>query len=128
MARVTPDEVANIFDTDLDTSDGGSLDTWIDIANELVDDIQDVGPSISDARLEKIELLAAAHLASAQDQRIDSASRETASVNYQGKTGMDWKATTYGQRAVALDPTGTLADSGKRTAFLSVPDTKGVDR
>lgn len=127
MARVTATEVATIFDTDLDTSSGGPLEVWIEIATDIVDDIQAKDGSIPDSRLKNIERLVAAHLASSQDQRIDSASRETASVTYQGDTGsMNLRGTKYGQNAIQLDPTGTLSTLGKPTASLSVPDTKGI--
>lgn len=125
--RTTPSEVAKIFDTNLDTSDGGSLDVWIEVANELVDDIADQDSSISSTRLTKIEKLVAAHLAASQDQRFESASAESRSVTYQGETGMGFEGTKHGQAAIALDPTGTLAGSHLPDASLSVPDVKDSD-
>lgn len=127
MPRTTPTDVATIFDTDLDTSSGGALDQWVEIANTVVDDIAAEDGTISATRLTQIEKLLAAHYASAQDQRISNTSRETASVDYQGDTGMNLRGTKYGQQAIQLDPTGTLSTLGKPSASLSVPDAKGID-
>lgn len=127
MARTTPTDVAAIFDTDLDTSSGGALEQWVNIANTVVDDIAAEDSSISSTRLTQIEKLLAAHYASAQDQRISNASRETASVDYQGETGMNLRGTKYGQQAIQLDPTGTLSSLGKPAASISIPDVKGID-
>lgn len=124
MARTTPSEVATIFDTDLDTSSGGALDQWIDIANTVVDDIADKDSNISSTRLTQIEKLLAAHYASAQDPRIENTSRETASVTYKSETGMNLRETSYGQQAIQLDPTDTLSTLGKPSATFAVPDAK----
>lgn len=123
MARTTASDVNTIFDTDLSTS---ALDAWIDIANELVDDIADKDSSIDSTRLTKIEKLAAAHLAASQDQRISNASSDTRSVNYQGNTGMNFHGTKHGQAAIGLDPTGTLAAAGKVSAIVDTPDAKDI--
>jgi len=119
----TPTEVKEIFDTSLSES---AIQTWIDIGQPFIDDIA-AESNLSQSELDNIHKLVTAHLASAQDQRIESTSRETGSMTYRGETGMDWMGTTYGQRAVALDPTGTLKESSKPKASLSVPDSKGID-
>lgn len=108
MPRTTVTKVRNVFDTDLSDSE---LTSWMDVATELVDDVANADPSLSDSRLEKIERLTTAHLASTEDQRISNASRETGSVNYQGQSGMGLNSTTYGQQAKVLDPTGQLAEN-----------------
>lgn len=113
MPRTTPPDVEDVFDTELSSS---QLDAWIAIANELVDDIADADPSIGSTRLEKIEKLLAAHLASTQDQRVSEDSVGDTSAVYQGETGMHIEATVYGQQAAMLDPTGTLASTGKGAA------------
>lgn len=127
MARTTPSDVADIFNTDLDASSGGPLEAWLDIANELVDDIADADSSIDATRLTKIEKLLAAHLASTQDQRVERDSVADASATYQGETGMRINATVYGQQAAMLDPTGTLADQGKPKASIGVPDARDLE-
>jgi len=62
-----------------------------------------------------LEKLVTAHLASSQDQRIASTSRETASVEFQGETGVGFEGTKYGQQALALDRTGTLGQDNEFT-------------
>ena len=121
MPRTSASDVAEIFDTSLDDT---SLSAWVDVANELVDDIADADPSLTESRLTKIEKLAAAHLAASQDQRHESNSGGARSVSYQGDTGMGFEGTKHGQAALALDPTGTLANAHKPSASLSVPDVK----
>jgi len=121
MPRTTPSEVEDIFDTSLDSA---SLTAWVDVANELVDDIADADPSITATRLEQIEKLAAAHLAASQDQRFESQSGGARSASFQGDTGMGFEGTKHGQAALTLDPTGTLANAHKPSASVSVPDIK----
>lgn len=120
----TPSQIREIFDTDLSDS---AIQTWIEIGQRWIDEIGRKDASLSQSELDNIHKLITAHLASAQDQRLSSASRETASADYQGQTGMNWESTTYGQRALALDPTGTLQDSSKPKASVSVPDSKGLE-
>lgn len=124
MARTTQSDVTAIFDTDTADVD---VSAWIDIANELVDDIADADSSIDGTRLTKIEKLLAAHFAATQDPRVAKESRESASVTFEGETGMRINASRYGQQAAMLDPTGTLADAGRRQASVGVPDAKGID-
>lgn len=123
MPRTTVSDVQEIISTDLPDS---SVSAWISVANELVDDIADERPGIDAGRLEKIERLAAAHLLSSQDQRIESASRETASVTYQGDTGMNFQGTKHGQAAIGLDPTGVLSGAGKPSASVVVDEVKDL--
>lgn len=125
MPRTTSTDVANIIDTSLDS---GQIDAWIGVANEIVDDIADADATIDSSRLEKIEQLTAAHLLSSQDQRIESTSRETASVSYQGDTSFpDFRGTKHGQAAIALDSSGTLSTLGKPTASVTTPSIKDYD-
>jgi len=122
MARITNSDLADVFDTDLSTD---SLDQWIEIANTITDDVEGVDPSLSSTRLEQIELMLAAHFASAQDPRLSSASRETASADYQRN---DEYSTDYMASAVSLDPTGVVASLDKRTATLTVPDARNINK
>jgi 1,6-anhydro-N-acetylmuramate kinase len=121
MARISNSDLADVFDTDLSTD---SLDAWIEIANEITNDVAGVDPSLSSTRLEQIELMLAAHFASAQDPRLSSTSRETASADYQRNEDY---ATDYMAAAVSLDPTGVVADLDKRTATLNVPDARNIE-
>lgn len=120
MSRNTPTELQEIFDTDLSSS---SLQAHLDAASALVDDL-----NISDSsRAKLVEKYLAAHIASTQDQRVASTSRETASVNYQGETGNGLSSTIYGQQAITLDPTGSLVQKTKPSASIGVPDSRGID-
>jgi hypothetical protein len=122
MSRASPSDVEAIFDTDLSTS---TVQEWLNFATLIVDDIEDKDPSINATRLKKIETLLASHMASSQDQRIQSASAESKSVEYAGSTdSMDIRGTKHGQNAIALDPTGTLSTLGKPKATLQVPEVK----
>jgi len=121
MPRVTNSDVLDVFDTDLSTD---SLDRWIRIASNKVDNIESVSDSLTADELEDIELMLAAGYAAIQDPRISSASRETASVSYQRND--EWP-NEYIAQAVALDPTGVIADQYKRTATLDVPDARGIN-
>jgi len=121
MARVTNSDLQEIFETDLGT---GSLDRWIRIASNVVDRVESNSDTLTAQELEDIELLLAAGYASAQDPRISSTSRETASVNYQRN---DDYPNDYIAQAVALDPTGVIASQFKRTATLNVPDARGIN-
>ncbi len=117
MARTTLSDFKETFDSDLSDS---AIQAWIDSASLEVDEIADRDSSIKSARLEEIELRLAQAMATGQDPRIDSASRETASVNY-------GEQTNYWDMAVGMDPTGYLSGWGKPKAGFSVPDTKGID-
>jgi len=122
MPRVQESDVTEIFNTTLDSS---ALSTWIEIANEVVDDISDAGMDDAD-RLKKIEKLLAAHFASTQDRRVDkeSGGGKTPSITFSGDTGMHLDATQYGQQAKMLDTTNTLKNRRKPTASIDVPKTR----
>lgn len=121
MTRITNSDLQDVFDTDLSTD---SLDAWIEIAHEITDDVAGVDPSLSSTRLAQIEKMLAAHFTAAQDPRLSSASRETASAEYQRN---DEYATDYMATAVSLDPTGVVASLDKRTATLDVPDARNIN-
>ena len=123
MPRTTVQKVRDIYDTSISDN---SLTSWMDIATEFVDDIAAEDSSLSTSRLAKIEKLATAHLASAQDQRHESTSGASRSVEYQGRTGYDFRGTKHGQAAIALDPTGTLREvSVTRNSDRHVSSTGG---
>ena len=123
MARTTVQKVRSILDTSVEDN---TVTSWMDIASTLVDDIEDADPSVSDSRLAKVEKVLTAHMVSTQDQRQSSVSGASRSVEYQGETGLGINGTKYGQQAVALDPTNTLANMSKPDASVSVPDAKGI--
>lgn len=115
MPRTDPTTVKETFDTDLSDS---AVSDWISRASHLVDDIAAADPSITDARLTDIEGLVAQHFAASQDPRIQSGERESASVAYQGQTGMGFESTQYGQAALELDPTGLLGEDPSFTLSI----------
>jgi len=120
MARTTTSDVDTIIDTSLDSTE---LQAYIDAATVVVDRISK-SSNVPDATLEQIEKFYAAHLSTAQDPRISSQSRETASVDYEDRTTD--ANNNYLDTAISLDPTGVIAEAEKDTATLQVPDTKGI--
>ena len=50
-----------------------------------------------------------------------------ASVRYRGKSGMNLKATTFGQNALTLDCSGALARLGKQKASFRVWEHEDID-
>lgn len=116
-ARTTDAELTEIIETDLSAAQRAA---FINSAFHLVED-QLTGKGLSADILGEIEKYLAAHFLSVRDQR---AAREDIgseySVTYQGKTDMGLQATHYGQMALTLDPSGTLArlsSSPKRAKF-----------
>lgn len=112
--RVSGAEVKEIMDTDLTDSE---LDPFITTANALVNDR--LQGKLGTELLTQVELYLAAHFASLKDQRIQQESQGNVSTTFQGKTGMGLNFTHYGQMALSLDSSGTLAKLGKRKASLT---------
>ena len=104
MPRVTDAEVKAIIDTERDVA------PFIETASLIVDeDVSGNGPSV--ARLRQIELYLAAHFVAITEERgglISSATgagKETYANNF--KEGL--RSTRYGQQAMSLDTSGSLA-------------------
>jgi len=110
MARVTEAEVQAIIDYDPAIAD---ITPFITAANALVNE-KFAGSGVSAALLKEIERWLSAHYIAIRDPRLRNEKIGDASVTYQGKEGMYLDATQYGQQAKTLDPTGTLANIGKR--------------
>jgi len=113
MPRTSKTKVTETVDTSLSDA---AIDDWIAAAGDLVDQIE-TRSSLDTSRLTRIETLVAQHFLSAQDQRHASDSGASRSVEYQGDTGMMFKGTKHGQRALMLDPTGVLANAGDADDF-----------
>jgi hypothetical protein len=113
--RVDPEQVKEIVDTDLAD---GSIIAHIQFANTLAS--RCVG--LSTTELEQIELLLSAHFVAIQDPLLASESiGGEFSVNYhKGQLKDGLKFTAWGQQALALDTTGTLANLGKQKALFRV--------
>lgn len=104
MARATPTDIEDIMGEQSFT-----LDPFIAPANRIVEDNL-VGKGIDEDTLTQIEIFIACHLVSLRAPVKTRESIRDASVSYQrGDTGMGLAATEYGQTAMTLDPTSTLA-------------------
>ena len=98
MARITPHDVAEILDTELEDV---SLQAFVSDAHRVVE--QRCAPHTDDAdALGDVEAYVAAHLATAKDPRVNMASHESVDVEFETDPHRYW------QHAVLLDPTGRL--------------------
>ncbi len=92
----------------LDQSTTVSLTPFIAAAQSLVTRLCSAS-GYSDDDLDLITTWLAAHFFSIKEQRLASEGAGGASGSYQGQTGMNLSATTYGQQAMLLDTAGNLA-------------------
>ena len=116
-ARVTPAEVKEIIDTSLT---GDELNPFINAANNLIQSkLLNLGLGTQD--LIEIEKWLSAHFVAIYDPRVESESVGGEwQTKYQGKTDMGLKSTTYGQMALTLDWTSTLATLGLKRGTVYV--------
>ena len=121
-ARTTPSAVADIFHQDADLDNNTDLQPFIEVATAFVDDIETADASVSDDRLKTIEQLVAAHLACLRYPRLSRKEIGPMVETREGETGMGFDATSYGQQAVALDPTGALATVNAPSVGFDVAD------
>lgn len=116
-ARITVEELLDIIDTDLEES---QINAFINTANNLVTaKLEDSG--LDSTMLHDIELWLSAHFVCMRDMRAKS--EDIAGeyrVTYQGETKTGLDATLYGQQALLLDYTGTLAALGLKKAWIEV--------
>lgn len=102
------------------------VDKYIKSANALVNQAL-ASASLEEDTLTEIEMWIAAHMISVTRER--QAKKEGAGgaeIEYTGEYGLGLNSTSFGQMAIALDSTGTLADlaSGKKKAtFYTIPQT-----
>ncbi len=116
MARTDSTMVGNILDTDVT-----DFSAFITPANLLVTNALATPGKITDATtLQEIETWLAAHFFKMSlEQQEKSEKAGEASATYKGAaSGRGLKTTTYGQTAMDLDLTGTLANLGKRAARI----------
>lgn len=111
--RTTAENIKEIIDVDeVNITD---ISIFITVANELVTECctgDDQGYSTT--RLELIERYLAAHLYTNRDPQSENERAGSVSVRYQGKTGLGFEASLYGQTAMRLDTSGGLAALNKR--------------
>jgi len=104
MSLTTKSAVARVIEVDTDIN----LTPYIDAASELVTEC--CGNSgYSQTRLEMIETWLAAHLYAVRDPRAQSEGVSSLNTTYQGRTGMHFESSIYGQHALLLDTKGGLA-------------------
>ena len=105
MARTSDIEVAQLLDTEKD------LGWAVEVATEIVDEHL-VGSGLSDNLLRRIEMFIAAHLGEMAETNgaITRESLGAASASYANIYGEGFRATRWGQQALALDYTGTLVN------------------
>jgi len=117
--RTNTEDVRDIIDTDV--SDLQIENTYIPMANNVVeDDIVGEG-SLSDDRLAIIEKNLAAHfIRVTRDRQLESFSQESTSGTFTGEFGDGFNSTTYGQVAVELDSTDSLKDTDSKDASFEV--------
>lgn len=108
---------------DYDIETNPDINPSIETASSFVDEVavNAVAKSIpiTDARLELMERWLAAHAYKQSDKTLAAKTTDGASATYDGKTDKGFQSTLYGQMALRLDPTGTLAliDATDSAAF-----------
>jgi hypothetical protein len=123
MAVSSSDVERHLGATDLSSSE---IDAFVEAAGRYYDNLTS-GQSVSTAvRDDVVERIAAHMIATGPERQISSAGEGGGSVSFEGETGQGLRATTHGQMAITLDPTGELATTDKPGASISVPDAKGT--
>jgi len=114
--RVTSAEVKEVIDTTL------SIDSFISIANDFVT-THLVGQGLTTTQLKNIELYIAAHFVAIRAERGSPRYEQIGDsrVSWEFKGGEGLAMTRFGQTAILLDSSQTLAKlSGKNTAEFRV--------
>lgn len=124
MARVTVAEVKQIIPIDATIPDA-DLDIYIISANFITDRVQNEGGQTDAVKLKEIERWLSAHYIAVRDMRSDTEKADVVSQKFQFKLGLNFNVTMFGQQALLLDETGTLAGlqaqaEGKGTATASL--------
>lgn len=120
MSRVNTADVEKLINTfDVDEIDMDEIDSNIDTASTLVDSYL-LNKEIPEAVLIQIEKYIAAHLYSIKhryfvEEEVAGAKGKT---GFKGGSGLS--GTPYGQTAIALDFTGTLAKIGSVNGDIKV--------
>lgn len=100
MARITPDDVYEVLDTELEEP---TLQAFIEDAHRVVN--ERIAPYTDDeSALAAVETYLAAHICTSKDPRVQSASHESVSFDYEEGRGQE-----YWHNAIMQDPTGRLA-------------------
>lgn len=118
-SRITVDDLVEILETELTEA---QLSAFVNSAHYLIQ-ANLLSSGLSSDVLTEIHKYLAAHFASLRDQRIESERVADVSMKYQGKTDMGLNATLYGQTALMLDTSGSLANLALKPATFLVFDT-----
>lgn len=117
--RIDEEDVREIIELDEDLD----LLPFIRIAHRVVEDHLannlSVSGLLSDETLEEIELWLSAHFAAIREMRRSQEAVGKANVSYQYFVAADLRNTMYGQQAIVLDHTGTLAAIGQPRKNIS---------
>ena len=110
MPRTRPTAVQSILQNEYDLENRPALEGFIDTASMMVDEIvvEDTALKMTATRLELVERWLAAHFYQISDPGYQSRTTAGASGSFTGQTSQTFKATRYGQQALALDLTGFL--------------------
>ena len=126
-ALIDADDVKEVIDTGLDDAE---INRFINMAYfislPLASRLGNCGGS---GALAEIQVQLAAHFISIgrEPQVKNESIGGEASASYRGTTGQGLKATLYGQAAIDLDCSGTLAKSGLKKASFRVWDHEDID-
>ncbi|WP_455448306.1 hypothetical protein [Natrinema thermotolerans] len=112
----------------LGSTDIADLSPFIGAAGRMYDRRIEGENVDSEVRDDVVTQLAAHLVASGPERQVSSAGEGGGNVSFEGETGEGLSGTTYGQLAVTLDPTGSLAGADKPSASITVLDAKGLDR
>ena len=124
--RVTEADVREIYDFDTDIT-GATANVFILAANILVNKVNTIGGITDTEQLKEIERWLSAHFIAIRDPQASMEKAETVSQTLQQKVDLHFNQTRYGQQALILDTSGTLAEfqedamtGGKKKAELFV--------
>lgn len=119
-ARVTSSEVIAIMDGI--PSSVTDLSAFISVANVIVDNRLGGATELTEDELKNIELYLSAHFAGLKYRLGVMEKLGDATSDYKNEIKVGFYQTTYGQQAIALDSTGTLAEdsTGKLKAKFGV--------
>lgn len=123
MPRVTEDQVREVANQ-LATVDASFA---IDIATLLVDeDLATLSPALSDERLRQIELYLAAHFLTLTVEEGPKAAEALgdATERYHNIYAAGLRSTRFGQQAILLDTSGTLAEQAAKAENVSKKDAQ----
>jgi hypothetical protein len=118
MARVTADEVKAIASDDLPSD--AVLSVFIDIATAMVDD-RLAEKSLTDTVLKILEMYLSAHFAVLKYKYNISSKIGPSSDSFANQVDLGLNQTVYGQQAVVLDSSGTLAALNQQASKASQP-------